>query len=270
MSITGKVIIAAAGPGDPELITVKAMRYLREADVILVDRLVNPEILDRYALPEAVRVDVGKQGGHDASRPQQDINQLLVSYALQGKLVVRLKGGDVSVFSNVLDELETLTSFGISYELIPGVTSALGAAAYAGIPLTARGYAQGLRLLTFQDPVTVPAEDWQNWATTQDTLVFYMSGRIMPSLLDKLLSAGIDPQTPLAIVSQATTPYQQVQLGTVGEFHANRKQPGFISPSLLIIGQVVRLHPRFSWFQGSGETGSVFPALSTATDLSIS
>jgi uroporphyrin-III C-methyltransferase/precorrin-2 dehydrogenase/sirohydrochlorin ferrochelatase/uroporphyrin-III C-methyltransferase len=266
MSNKGKVIIAAAGPGDADLITVKAMRYLGEADVILVDRLVNPLILERYARPGAIRVDVGKQGGHGASRPQQDINHLLVSYALQGKLVVRLKGGDVSVFSNVLDELETLTSFGISYELVPGVTSALGAAAYAGIPLTARGFSQGLRLLTFQDPDTVPKEDWQNWAHTKDTLVFYMSGRIMPVLLERLRAAGIDPETPLAVVSQATTPYQQVHLGTVGTFPSGRDGMQIASPSLLIIGQVVTLHPRFSWFEAAAAEGSVFNALAPIQD----
>jgi uroporphyrin-III C-methyltransferase len=261
MSTTGKVIIAAAGPGDAELITVKAMRYLREADVILVDRLVNPEILDRYARPGALRVEVGKQGGNDASRPQQDINHLMAAYALQGKQVVRLKGGDVSVFSNVLDELETLTSLGIPYELVPGVTSALGAAAYAGIPLTARGYSRGVRLLTFQDPQTVPAEDWQNWAQTADTLVFYMSARILPVLLTKLLDAGINPEKPLAIVSQATTPYQEVCLGTITEFQQKQKSIPHNSPSLCILGDVVNLHPRFSWFETSKEAGSVFPKL---------
>ena len=257
----GKVIIAAAGPGDEGLITVKAMRYLQEADVILVDRLVNPEILERYARPGAQRVEVGKQGGNDASRPQQDINHLMASYALQGKLVVRLKGGDVSVFSNVLDELETLTSLGIPYELVPGVTSALGAAAYAGIPLTARGYARGVRLLTFQDPETVPADDWQNWAHTTDTLVFYMSGRILRTLLAKLLEAGVDPAKPMAIVSQATTPYQDVCLGTITEFQLQQKAIPHNSPSLCILGDVVNLHPRFSWFEAKGVDGSVFPKL---------
>src|SRR5437868_5402235 len=136
----GKVILAAAGPGDPELITAKAIRYLQQADVVLTDRLVSDEILKNYVNPEAEVIYVGKQCRKGFSTPQETINELIVKYAAQQKLVVRLKGGDVSIFSNVLDELETLVAHNISYEIIPGVTAALGAAAYTGIPLTARGY----------------------------------------------------------------------------------------------------------------------------------
>src|SRR5688572_242818 len=137
----GKVIIAGAGPGDPDLITVKAARYLHEADVVLTDRLVSEHILNRYVKADAEIIHVGKQCKKGFSTPQETINELIVLYALQGKLVVRLKGGDVSVFSNILDELETLVANNILYEIIPGITAASGAAAYAGIPLTGRGIA---------------------------------------------------------------------------------------------------------------------------------
>src|SRR5438093_8607231 len=134
----GKVILAAAGPGDPELITVKAARYLQQVDVVLTDRLVSEEILKRYVSGSAEIIYVGKQCRRGPSTPQCTINELMVQHAITGKLVVRLKGGDVSIFSNILDELQTLVENNIPYEIIPGVTAALGAAAYAGIPLTAR------------------------------------------------------------------------------------------------------------------------------------
>ena len=259
--ITGKVIIAAAGPGDAELLTVKAARYLEQADVILSDRLVNPEIIRCYARKGAEVVDVGKQSGKSGSATQVSINHLMASYALQGKLVVRLKGGDVSVFSNVLDELEILSSMGIPYELVPGVTSALGAAAYAGIPLTARGYAKGVRLLTFHTPDVIPEGDWRDWASTLDTLVFYMSGQVLPELATRLHESGMPADKPLAIISQATTPYQQVRLGSIGEFLTPDHTPAFVSPTLIIVGDVVKLHPRFQWFQTEQGAGTFFPSL---------
>ena len=141
----GKVVLMGAGPGDPELLTVKAFRILQTADVILSDRLVSPEILSDYVSPKAEIVYVGKQCRRGASTPQETINELMVIYASEGKLVVRLKGGDVSIFSNVLDELETLVQHQIPYEIVPGVTAALGAGAYSGIPLTARDHATAVR-----------------------------------------------------------------------------------------------------------------------------
>ena len=147
-NIKAKVILAGAGPGDPELITVKVARYLQLADVVLTDRLVSEEILNTYVRKDAEIIHVGKQCRRGISTPQKTINELIVEYALQNKLVVRLKGGDVSIFSNILDELEALVANKISYEIIPGVTAALGAAATAGIPLTARGYSTAVRFLT--------------------------------------------------------------------------------------------------------------------------
>jgi uroporphyrin-III C-methyltransferase/precorrin-2 dehydrogenase/sirohydrochlorin ferrochelatase/uroporphyrin-III C-methyltransferase len=246
----GKVILAAAGPGDAELVTVKTARYLQEADVVLTDRLVNKEIIERYCKKPVQVLEVGKQAGKEGSMPQVTINNLMAEYAEKGNLVVRLKGGDVSVFSNVLDELETLTNKGISYEIVPGVTAALGAAAYAGIPLTARGYATGVRLLTFNNPALVTESEWKAWALTTDTLVFYMSAQTLSALAEKLFQAGMPADKPLAIIEQATTPVQQVKISTIAQYLHGKKNTDYISPTLVIIGEVVKLHPRFKWFDG--------------------
>ncbi len=160
----GKVIIAGAGPGDPELITVKTARFLKEADVVLTDRLVSEQILKNFVSPDAEIINVGKQCRRGLSTPQETINDLMVHHALLGKVVVRLKGGDVSVFSNILDELEVLNQHNISYEIIPGVTAALGAAAFAGIPLTARGYATSVRFLTYYKSDIVTDDYWKELA----------------------------------------------------------------------------------------------------------
>ena len=176
---TGKVILAGAGPGDPELLTLKALRYLQKAEVIITDRLVSNVILEEYANKEALILHVGKQCRKGASTPQSTINELIVDYALQGKLVVRLKGGDVSIFSNVLDELQALASNHIDYEIVPGVTAALGAAAYAGIPLTARDHASAVRFLTYYKMDVIDDGIWKDLASTDDTLVFYMSSDML-------------------------------------------------------------------------------------------
>src|ERR1700676_4654463 len=185
-----KVIFAGAGPGDPELITLKTVRYLRDAEVIITDRLVSDVILETYVNPKALVLHAGKQRKREGSTPQHIINELLVAYALQGKKVLRLKGGDVSVFSNLLDELQALNKYGISYEIIPGITAACGAAAYAGIPLTARNYAQAVRFLTLHKNEVIQPSYWKELAQTEDTLVFYMSGDTTYELIKQLLDQG--------------------------------------------------------------------------------
>src|SRR5215203_4244456 len=187
----GKVVIMGAGPGDPELLTVKAFRILQTADVVLSDRLVSPEILSDYVSPNAEIVYVGKQCRRGASTPQQTINELMVIYASEGKLVVRLKGGDVSIFSNVLDELQTLVANNIPYEIVPGVTAALGAAAYSGIPLTARNHATAVRFLTYYKSDVVAESHWNELAQTDDTLMFYMSAETVSTVVDKLTAHNI-------------------------------------------------------------------------------
>jgi uroporphyrin-III C-methyltransferase/precorrin-2 dehydrogenase/sirohydrochlorin ferrochelatase/uroporphyrin-III C-methyltransferase len=248
---TGKVILAGAGPGDPELLTMKAARFLQNADVVLVDRLVSKEILTNYVSPKAEIIHVGKQCRRGISTPQKTINELMIENALLGKLVVRLKGGDVSIFSNILDELEALLANDIPYEIIPGVTAALGAAAFAGIPLTARGYATSVRFLTYYKSDIVTEEYWKELATTEDTLVFYMSSETLLNVVEKLTTHHIHEDKLLAIVEQATTPLQNVQVHNLYDFKRKVSEVNFISPTLVIIGRVVSLHENFKWLQNS-------------------
>jgi uroporphyrin-III C-methyltransferase/precorrin-2 dehydrogenase/sirohydrochlorin ferrochelatase/uroporphyrin-III C-methyltransferase len=258
---TGKVILAGAGPGDPDLITVKAAQYLQKADVVLTDRLVSKQILSRFVSPHAHIIHVGKQCRRGISTSQQTINELMVEHALMGNLVVRLKGGDVSIFSNVLDELETLVANEIPYEIIPGVTAALGAAAFAGIPLTARGYATSVRFLTYYKSDIVTDEYWKELANTHDTLVFYMSSETLSGVVEKLITNDIDEDKLLAVIEQATTPFQNVHVTNIYDFHEKGQARSFISPSLIIIGKVVSLHKNFKWLQNNHTTENYFKPL---------
>lgn len=257
----GKVILAAAGPGDPDLITVKAADALRSADVVLTDRLVSEVILHRYVPAMAEIIYVGKECRKNVSTPQQKINKLIVEYALQGKTVVRLKGGDVSIFSNILDELQELVENNIPYEIIPGVTSALGAAAYAGIPLTARGYSTAVRFLTYYKSDVVTESYWQELAKTNDTLVFYMSVATIGTVVEKLTEYGIATDVQLAVAEQATTCYQKIHTCNIYEFANELKGKEFISPSLVIIGKVVALHDQFKWLSNDGDTVQYFASV---------
>ena len=258
-----KVIFAGAGPGDPDLITMKAARYLQQADVVLTDRLVSKDILNRYVSAEADIIYVGKQCRRGVSTPQQTINKLIVEYALQGKLVVRLKGGDVSIFSNIMDELETVVTNNIPYEIIPGVTAALGAAAYAGIPLTARGYATAVRFLTYYKSDIVSDEYWKELANTNDTLVFYMSSETLDKVVEKLRAKNISEDKLLAVIEQATTPFQKVHISNLYEYEENLKGQSFISPSLVIIGKVVSLHQQFAWLANSNSNEYYFKPITS-------
>ncbi len=247
----GKVILAGAGPGDPDLLTVKTANYLQKAEVVLTDRLVSRVILARYVKPSATIIEVGKQCRRGISTPQESINELMVRHALAGKLVVRIKGGDVSFFSNVLDELVVLKANHIPFEIIPGVTAASGAAAFAGMPLTARGYATAVRFLTFYKSTIVSENYWEELARTDDTLVFYMSSETLTELVDKLTKYGIDPAKKLAVIEQATTTFQQVYTTSLYEYDQKWRGREFLSPSLVVIGKVVSLHEKFNWFNGS-------------------
>ncbi len=249
----GKVVLASAGPGDPELITVKAVRSLQEADVVITDRLVSVDILRKYVTGEVPVIFVGKQGCKASSVRQKDINQLLVDYARQGKSVVRLKGGDAAVFSNILDELVILEENQIPYEIIPGVTAASGAAVFAGFPLTARGYATAVRFLTLYDERILTDDYWQCLALSDDTLVFYMSSQKLKLIADKLLEAGMPADRHIAVVEQATTPFQRVYKSELAECCRKWEGKEFISPSLIIIGKVVALHEKFAWLEANNQ-----------------
>ncbi len=259
----GKLVIAGAGPGDPELLTVKAMRYLQQADVVLTDRLVSEDILNTYGNSTAKIIYVGKQCRLGISTPQQTINELIVHYCLLGKLVVRLKGGDVSIFSNILDELETAVANNISYEIIPGVTAALGAAATAGIPLTARGYATSVRFLTYYKSDIVTDKYWKELAHTNDTLVFYMSSETLDKVVEKLTINNIHEDKLLAVIEQATTPLQNVYISNLYDYKNNLNGKKFISPSLVIIGKVVSLHEQFAWLPNSNSSEYYFKPIIT-------
>ncbi|MEQ1799018.1 MAG: uroporphyrinogen-III C-methyltransferase [Lacibacter sp.] len=259
-STKGKVILAGAGPGDAELITVKLQKRLAEADVIIVDRLVNPEIIDAHAAKDALIVLAGKQGYNEASLLQEDVTALILEYALNGKTVVRLKGGDVAFFSNVLDELKALHENQIPFEIIPGITAASGASAYAGIPLTARDYSQAVQFITFNPNSFYSTEKWKALANTNDTLVFYMAAKNITDLTELLLRFSRQPLTPLAVIEQATTTHQKVHITTLKECAADFAGKQFSSPSLIIVGDVVKLHQDFKWFAGN-EAGSVFKKL---------
>jgi uroporphyrin-III C-methyltransferase len=262
----GKVILAGAGPGDPELLTLKALRWLRKADVVLTDRLVSEEILQEFTRPDALIIPVGKQGRKSSSTPQSTINELLVEYALQGKLVVRLKGGDPSIFSNVLDELQTLVEHQIPYEIVPGITAALGAAAYAGIPLTARGYSTAVRFLTGYKQDLLDETYWQELARTTDTLVFYMSSEPLDTLVEKLVHYGIGQDRWLAVIEQATTPLQRVHSYPIHDHQPAAGGSTYISPALIIIGKVAALSSDFRWLPDSRSQDNYFAPVMPAQE----
>ncbi len=267
MQQSRKVIFIGAGPGDPELLTIKAVKALRGADVVITDRLVSEEIITEYVPYTAQVIPVGKQGGSGLSTSQEEINELLVSKAIHYHSVVRLKGGDVSVFSNILDELLALHKAGISYELVPGITALSGAAAYTGVPLTARGYATGIRILTHYNNTLIAESEWKEMAGMKDTLVFYMSGASLVNVATNLLQYGADANTPFIVVEQATTPNQFVHSSTLQQFIEGNQAISFISPSLVIIGKVAGLYPRFAWLPNNKERVSYFTPLDAVTEL---
>lgn len=256
----GFVTLAGAGPGDADLITLKLQKRLATADVIITDRLVNPDIISRNAGKDVIVIQAGKQGYNDASVPQESINDLIVQHALHGKNVLRLKGGDVAFFSNVLDELYALKEHEIEFEIIPGITAAAGASAYAGIPLTARGFSQSVHFVTFNPNSSYSPEKWKQFAACNDTLVFYMAAKNITDLAELLLRYSKRPLTAIAVIEQATTAHQQVHVSNLKNCAADFSNKSFGSPSLVIIGDVVNLHAKFNWF-GLKEDGSVFKEL---------
>ena len=254
----GKVVFVGAGPGDPELITVKAVRWLQKAEIVLADRLVSPQIIEDYVSHYAEVIPVGKQCGRGVSTPQSYINELLVKYAEQGKLVVRLKGGDVSIFSNILDELTVLAEKNIPYEIIPGITAATGIAAFSAIPLTARNHSKGVRFLTYYKSDVFSEDYWKELAQTDDTLVFYMSSETASEVVEKLTAHNISAEKLLAVVEQGTTPNQQITVVNLYEYSRTTIDRKLASPSLLIIGRVVQLHQQFKWLENGLNTEEYF------------
>ena len=246
------VTLAGAGPGDPELITLKLQRRLQEAEVIITDRLVNPLIIQSHAGAAARIIQAGKQGYNEKSYMQEEVTAIIVAEARKGKRILRLKGGDVAFFSNVLDELEALVKEQIPFEIIPGITAASGASAYAGIPLTARGYAQGVRFIAFNPNQQFDEVTFRSLATGTDTVVVYMAVRNLEELAHKLISFQADPEKKIAVVEQASTTAQKISISTLGNAAIDFAGKSFSSPSLVIIGDVLALYGRFDWFKETG------------------
>jgi uroporphyrin-III C-methyltransferase len=233
---------------------------LGDADVNITDRLVNPFIISQHAAKDAEIIFAGKQGYNDASLEQEEITAMIIRYALSGKTVLRLKGGDVAFFSNVADELKALQQNDLPIEIIPGITAASGASAYAGIPLTARGYAQAVQFIAFNPNNDLKTEQWKALAETGDTLVFYMASKNLFTLVEQLLFHSKDPLTPLAVIEQATTPHQKVYTTVLKQCTADFAGLQFSSPSLVIIGKVVELHQQYAWYSANVD-GTVFKEL---------
>ncbi len=248
----GQVCLVGAGPGDPELLTLKALKRLQVAEVILHDRLVSAEIL-ALANPRAQRLYVGKARSQH-SLPQEGINQALVEWARQGKRVVRLKGGDPFIFGRGGEELETLARAGIDFEVVPGVTAAAGCGAYAGIPLTHRDHAQSVRFVTGHLKNGSCDLDWPTLARPGQTLVFYMGLGSLDVIRRELRAHGLPGETPLALIEQGTTARQRVHVGTLAGLPASLERDSVQPPTLIIVGSVVSLHERLAWFDDARAT----------------
>ncbi|MET0496875.1 MAG: siroheme synthase CysG [Steroidobacteraceae bacterium] len=253
-AMPGEVALVGAGPGDPGLLTLRALRAMQNADVILYDRLVSPEVLD-LARRDAERIYVGKSAG-TAHVVQEHINELLVRLAREGKRVCRLKGGDPFIFGRGGEELEVLAANGIRYEVVPGVTAAAGCASYAGIPLTHRDHAQMLTFVTGHCKGETEQLDWQMLARPGQTVVFYMGLGHLENILGSLREHGLDKQRMAAVIEQGTHATQRVVTGTLAELADKVKAAGIQSPALLIVGEVTRLHATLRWFNTGGEQRS--------------
>ncbi len=244
-----KVYLIGAGPGDPGLLTIKGKDVLHKADVLVYDYLANSSFLN-FARPDAEIIYVGKKGG-DHTLSQEEINQLIVKKAKEGKVVARLKGGDPYMFGRGGEEAEELAEAGVPFEVVPGVTSAIGAAAYAGIPLTHRAMSSSVTFATGHEDPTKPesAHNWEALAKSSSTLVFFMGMKNLPEICSKLLAAGMAPRTPAALIRWGTTPKHKSLVSTLKALPADAQKHGFSAPSLIIIGKVVSMHDTIGWFE---------------------
>jgi uroporphyrin-III C-methyltransferase len=244
VTLPGKVYITGAGPGDPELITLKGVRVLREAGVVVYDRLANPELL-KYTPADSEHIYVGKRPGKP-SASQEQINRILVTKALEGKTVVRLKGGDPFIFGRGSEECEALAAENITYEVIPGISSALSAPAYAGIPLTHRSHARSFTVVTGHTlGETDVFENWEHLSHS-DTLVILMGMKNLGRITETLLAHGRSPDTPVAVIGNATLPGQQTVIATLATISNIQSIP---APATIVVGEIAAMGHDLAWFQ---------------------
>ena len=251
----GRVALVGAGPGDAGLLTLRGLRLLNEADVILHDRLVSADVLD-LARRDAERIEVGKESGHHHV-PQETIHALMLEHARAGKRVVRLKGGDAFIFGRGGEELEFLRAHGIGYEVVPGVTAALACAAYAGIPLTHRDHAQSVRFVTAHAKQEDDGLDWAGFAREKQTLAFYMGVSGLERVRTRLLAHGRAASTPCALVENGSRPQQRVVVGTLDDLPALARRHDVRSPALLFVGEVAALAVQLHWYGAAPIEGSI-------------
>ncbi|TXK84707.1 uroporphyrinogen-III C-methyltransferase [Paenibacillus sp. N3.4] len=246
---SGRVYLVGAGPGDPKLITVRGMEAIQKADVIVYDRLANPRLL-KHRKPEAELIFVGKLPDKHILK-QEEINQLLVDLALQGKVVTRLKGGDPSVFGRVGEEAELLVEHGVTYDIIPGITSSIAVPAYAGIPVTHRDFTSSFAIITGHEypNKTYSSLDWEHLAKAIGTMVFLMGVANLEQICRELIRCGKPPEMPVALVRWGTWADQATITGTLADISEKVKQANFQSPAVIIVGEVVKLREKLAWVE---------------------
>jgi uroporphyrinogen III methyltransferase / synthase len=266
----GTVYLVGAGPGDPDLLTLKGKNCLEQAEVILYDRLVSTELL-KHAAESAELIYVGKQAGKHCAK-QRAIEELLIRKAREGKIVVRLKGGDPFVFGRGGEEAAALKRAGIPYEIVPGVSSAMAAPAYAGIPVTHRSYASSVAIVTGHKASSSGGQvKWGEIARSVDTLVILMGLHNLREIMNRLLESGCDPQRPVALIHSATRPSQESLLGTVQTIADLAEQAKFKSPTVIVVGEVVRLGQELHWFNETviDDRSGIMKVLENSVELRI-